>query len=134
MNKKTTKYVISAELSKFNDTQNSVRSFNLGQRINATKTVPFIEQQGVYKGHKEKSFMLITENVMLVKSLATLFEQEAVLMISGENRGYLLTGKHFENETPLGKMVESLDEPKGLDAYSYIPESQVYYWFDGRIL
>lgn len=81
---------------------------------------------GVYKGQKEKSFVVVgaTDNAIL--SLAWTFSQESVLKLHGDRHADLLYTNGVVE--PLGKFV-AVGQAEALkhDSYTYCPVNDTFY-------
>lgn len=88
--------IISAELSNLSKKENEERTREMAEYFKRdgmlTRKMEVIEANGVYKGTKEKSFIVKIDShydYLWLKSLAKKFDQEAILAVDKRNNAYL---------------------------------------------
>ena len=117
--------ILSAELSTLPKEENSRRTDEMRERLVmggfTTPKLSFIEANGVYKGVREKSFMVEVKNhydFLWVTGLASSFSQESILMVDKRNQAALfyLKSKETEKLGTFHKIPKSVADT--LDAYT----------------
>lgn len=116
--------IISAELSTNSKYWNRVNTDDLRMRLkmgSLGKSYQFIEAKGVYKGTKEKSFIVKVENqydLIWVTNLAKMFNQESILYVDSRNNAslYYIESKTREKLGIFHKVPKSVADT--LDAYT----------------
>lgn len=114
--------ILSAELTGHH--LNESRTQDLRSRLKAGrlgKSINFVECNGVYKGTKEKSFMVEVENhydFMWTCGVARSYNQESILMVDKRNQASLfyLESKKVEKLGTFHKIPKSVADT--LDAYT----------------
>jgi hypothetical protein len=119
--------ILSAEIAGLNYFHNEARTQEMKLKLSMSK-FKFIEAQSVYKGTKEKSFIVKVESVAALEYLVKLadhFRQESILYIDARNQAslYYIESKTREKLGIFHKVPKSVADT--LDAYT-MTESGYY--------
>lgn len=120
--------ILSAERSELNHFHNEARTQDMRLKLamgRLGKPFNFVEAQGVYKGTKEKSFMVEVQDrydMLWIKRLAEHFKQESILYVNEKNQATLLylESKKIEKLGIFHKVPKSVAD--NLEAYTMTNE------------
>ena len=110
--------ILSAELSENTKDQNEHLTAKLACAL-GDMNMPFKSVQGMYKGHKENSFLVIVRDfkeISLMNNLAWAYHQESILYCDQDRNAFLV----YCDGTPADALgvFQKVDSVEGLDAYT----------------
>lgn len=115
--------VLSAELGFMGEGTNNQRTKRMAEIMLGVSMAGVIVEEcnGVYKGTKEKSFMVIKNDyrpsLSFMKDLADNFQQESILVVNDNDESFLIY-LNSDEIIKLDGVFKEVEDVKGLDAYT----------------